>query len=229
MADEGPREVHVRIERREGRSAERIAWIAAIAIFVAMAKPWGSAGEPPPVPVRPAPRQTPVAVASQRVVDPDLPCVGGRWSVEADQRWVGSVVVRAWILTDAVQATGPLDERIQFVTVAAEEIVAIGFCAPFHDVHDGAAATFFRLDPSATPVETVPIAIGREAEAMPNVLYRPIPEVGASAVQAPTSWPSGRYVIRIDSPDGYRVWIGIDVRLIRMPSSTPASASPPVD
>jgi hypothetical protein len=221
-----PLAVHVRIERREGRRAERIGWLAVVLVVVAVMKPWGKLGDPPAA----APGvvfATPVTAPTQEPIAADLPCVGGRWSIEADERWVGTVV-RTWVLTDSVDATGPEDDRIPFVTVAAEQVIALGWCPPFHDAEPNTTALFFRLDPNSTVIETTPVQMLREAEAMANVLYRPAPLGPARASQAPPpTWPNGRYVIRIDGADGYRRWLGVDVRIVVMPNGAGASSPSP--
>jgi hypothetical protein len=194
--------VHVRIERREGRRAERIGWLAVVLVVVAVMKPWGKLGDPP-APARGGAFATPVSAPTREPIAADLPCVGGRWSIEADERWVGTVV-RTWVLTDSVDATGPEDGRIRFVTVAAEQVIALGWCPPFHDAEPNTTATFFRLDPDATAILTTPVQMRQEAEAMANILFQPAPI--ASAGTTPT-WPDGRYVIRIDGQDGYRRWL----------------------
>jgi hypothetical protein len=226
MADEGPREVHIRIERREGRRAERIAWIGAILVVLAIMKPWGSLGTPATAD-RPQFRATDKPAPTEDVVAPELPCIGGRWSIEADERWVGTVV-RTWVLTDAVEALGPFDERIHFATVAAQQIISLGFCPPFHDAEPGVTVTIFRLDATegVQIVDTVSVQMPKESEAMANVLYRPAPEPGASAGSNPM-WQAGRYVLRIDAADSYRRWLGVDVRLISMPGDLASLPPPP--
>ncbi|HEY8238070.1 MAG TPA: hypothetical protein VIF63_01430 [Candidatus Limnocylindrales bacterium] len=224
MVDEGPREVHVRIEDPGSRRAVRIAWIGAALIFVAMAKPW-------PQPAPPEHIANQIARATPQVsAEPGLaviePCAGSWWSVEVDE--AAESVARVWVLTDAVEATGPLDARIRFVTVAAQQVRGLGFCPPFHDVPTRGSVTFFRLDPAPTPFRTTPVQMPQLREVAANTLYRPASTDGQGASGPGPPWAAGRYVMRIDGSDGYERWLGLDLRLVTFPARPLPSAGPAV-
>ena len=223
MADEGPREVHVRIEHREGRQAVRLVWLAAALIFVAMIKPWPQAA-PAHETSAPVVRATPAVTVAPEIIAAE-PCTGSWWSVEVDEAAAGPIA-RVWVLTDAVEAVGPLDARIRFVTIASQEVIGLGFCPPFHDVPAGGSATFFRLDPGPSPFKTTAVSMPRADEIRANTLYRPSPDPGAAA-SGQEGWPAGRYVMRIDGQDGYRRWLGLDVRLVSLPGVSLRSDAPP--
>lgn len=197
-----------------GLRAERLATLALVLIIVAIIKPWGP-GSPPAAVIRPSETALATAVPTVGPLLADLPCVGGRWSVEADERWV-ETVLRTWVLTDAVEATGPTDPAIRFVTVAAQQVISLGYCAAFgDDAGLKPTVTFFRLTPYPMIVPTTTFRMAPEAEAAANVLFRPaaIPKPSALVVE-PMTWPAGRYVMRIDGPAGYRRYLGVDVRLV---------------
>jgi len=216
-------ESHVSIGHGPGRTPERLVIVGLVLLVLLVIKPWGPTPEPATA-LRPvasvAPTEKPLSYAER-------PCTAGMWLVEADTRWAGQIV-RSWILTDAVEATGPSDPAIRFVVVAAQEVLAIGYCPSYYDdtrPHD--RLTIYRLDPSVSTVITTPVQVPREADAAHNELFAPMATPGPSG-QAPSvaAWTSGRYVIRIDGPDGYRRWLGVEVRLIspgmRSPSTSPA-------
>ena len=216
-------ESHASIGHGPGRTPERLLLVGLVLLVLLVIKPWGPTPEPAtaPAPVRSvAPTENPLSYA-------EMPCAGRMWLVEADTRWADQVV-RSWILTDAVEATGPSDPEIRFVVVAAQQVLAIGYCPSYHDdtrPHD--RLTIYRLDPAVTTVITTPVRVPRDADAAQNELFAPLTTPGPSG-QAPsvTGWVSGRYVIRIDGPDGYRRWLGVEVRLISagMPSPSPSPA-----
>jgi hypothetical protein len=228
---EVPRENRIVFGHAEGRRASRIAWIGIALLLLAFVKPWAPfRGDE--APARPdAPIVVATAGPTPFVPPMEVPCVGGRWSVEADERWVGTVV-RTWVLTDAVEASGPTDPAIRFVTVAAQQIISIGYCPPSGEAGGpDTRVTFFRLGVNVYEVPTTRFLMPPEAEAAANLLYRPM---SARLVQpttmVPPSWSAGRYVMRIDGADGYRRWLGVDVRLVLtdlLGSAPPTPSRPP--
>jgi hypothetical protein len=215
-------ESHALVGGGTGRRAERVAVLAGVLVLLAVVKPWG-ADKPAEVAHRPAPS----VAATERVFFADLPCTGGRWLIEADERWAGDVV-RTWVLTDAAEATGPTDPQIRFVTVAAPQVLSIGYCpALWDDARPHSNLTIYRLGPPVAIVATSPFRIPKEADAAANDLFRPAASSapGASGA-APGTWPAGRYVMRVDGPDGYRRWLGLEIRLILIDLPVAGSAAP---
>jgi hypothetical protein len=151
-----------------------------------------------------------------------VPCTGRTWLVEADTRWSGERV-RSWILTDAVQAGGPAGP-IGFVVVAAEQVLAIGYCPPsFDDPRPNDVVTIYRLGPTISTVVTTPVSVAGDADAARNQLFAPVATPGAAG-QSPTAttWAAGRYAIRIDGAAGYQRWLGVEIRLISPGAGSPA-------
>ena len=212
MTEPVQHESRVRLDRKEGRAAERIALVGLALILVAIVKPWGGPAAAPSA-VAPPPDRQPVAVEptpAGPVVDPA--CSSGRWPIEADERWAGQVV-RTWLLTDAVTADGPADPRIRFVVVAAQQVVSLGYCPPYDDdVRPNDALSIYRLSPLPIVVPTVPIRMSHEANADANLLFRPAAPAGASSPSGassapgpgsslpagPPTWPAGRYVLLVE-------------------------------
>ena len=217
-------ESHVSIGHGPGRTPERLVIVGLVLLVLLVIKPWGSTPEPATAPgpvANVAPTERPLSYA-------EMPCAGRMWLVEADARWAGQTV-RYWVLTDAVEATGPSDPIIRFVVVAAQQVLSIGYCPSYHDdtrPHD--RLTIYRLDPAVSTVTITPVQVPRDADAAQNELFAPMATPGPSG-QAPgvTSWAAGRYVMRIDGPDGYRRWLGVEVRLITTGMPSPASSLGP--
>jgi hypothetical protein len=208
-------ETKVRIGHEAGRGAERLALVAAVLVLIAMLKPWG----PGPVaePVAP-PRQTARVEPTEAVRELDHPCNNRSWLIQVDMLWPRRLV-RSWIVSDAVAATGPTDPRIQFVTVASPQVRALGYCpARSDDVPPDTKPTFYRLGPPVDVVLTDRVAAPRSAGEPVNVLYRPAAPGGSPALPGPTTapltWEEGRYVLRIDGPSGFQRWLGLEIRTI---------------
>jgi len=122
----------------------------------------------------------------------------------------------SWILTDASQATGPTDPKIEFVVVAAQQVLAIGYCPAYRDdsrPHDN--VTIYRLAPTVAVVPTELVRVPKEADAAANDLFAPRTTPGPSgAGDGQITWGTGRYVMRIQGPEGYLRWLGVEIRLI---------------
>ena len=217
-------ESHARIGHEPGRTPERLVIVAVVLLLLLVVKPWGATPETATA-RRPAPSLPPTPEVLRYN---ELPCSGLMWLVEADTRWAGEIV-RSWILTEAVDATGPTDPSIKFAVVAAQQVLAIGYCPAYRDdtrPHD--RLTIYRLEPTVGPVIITPVQVPREAEAAANVLFAPMSRPGPSG-QAPgvASWGPGRYVIQIEGPNGYERWLGVEVRIISFGTPAPESPSEP--
>jgi hypothetical protein len=207
-----------------GRGPERLVVAGLILLVLLVLKPWGAT---PEVATAPGPVAS-VAPTPEPLTFNELPCAGRMWLVEADTRWAGEVV-RTWMLTDAAQATSPMDSRIKFVIVAAQQVLSIGYCPAYRDdtrPHD--TVTIYRLAPSVSVVQTALVRVPQEADAAANDLFAPVSTPGPSGSAAkPISWGPGRYVIRIAGPDGYLRWLGVEIRLVgAAPSDADGSVAP---
>jgi hypothetical protein len=217
-------ESHGRLGHEPGRTPERLVIVALALLIVLVVKPWGATPEPAS---EPGPVAS-VAPTPEVLSFADLPCTGLMWLVEADTRWGGDVV-RTWILTDAALATGPTDPRVTFVPVVAQQVLAIGYCPSYKDdsrPHD--KVTIYRLAPTVAVVPTQVVRAPREADASANDLYAPAqPPAPTGAAISPPGWPPGRYVMRIEGPNGYLRWLGVEVRIVPTVQASPGASLTP--
>jgi hypothetical protein len=206
-----------------GRTPERLVIAGLIVLVLLVVKPWGAT---PEVATAPGPVAS-LAPTPETLLFNELPCAGRMWLVEADTRWAGDVV-RTWMLTDAVQATSPMDPRIKFVVVAAQQVLSIGYCPAYRDdtrPHD--TVTIYRLAATVSVVQTELVRVPKEADAAANDLFAPVSTPGPSGGGArPISWGPGRYVIRIEGPEGYLRWLGVEIRLFGAAPSASGSIGP---
>ena len=224
MTEQDFHESRASIGHEPGRTPERLVVVAVVLLLLLVIKPWGPT---PEAATAPGPVAS-VAPTTETPIFNELPCSGGMWLVEADTRWAGEVV-RSWILTDASQATGPTDPSIRFVVVAAQQVLAIGYCPAYRDdsrPHD--SVTIYRLAPTVSEVATELVRVPKEADAAANDLFAPRAAPGASGADGkPISWGPGRYVMRIQGPEGYLRWLGVEIRLIAGgQTNPPGSVSP---
>ena len=155
------------------------------------------------------------------------------WRATTTQVWPDRAIpIRSWIAIEPVGAGDPLDTAIPFAPVAADEVTAIGFCAPL----DEALRPPVSIRPSlwrisggrAVPLALVP-ADPADHDALRG-LWLPPSGVGAIGRGVPAdAWPPGRYVIELATPGGtYRRRLGIEILDLGGPGS-PVSSSPSVE
>jgi hypothetical protein len=216
-------ESRVRLGHEPGRTPERIVIVGLVLLVLLVVKPWGPTPEQA---TAPGPVAS-VAPTPEILRYSDLPCSGRMWLIEADTRWAGQSV-RSWILTDAVEATGPTDRSIRFVVVAAQQVLAVGYCPAYRDdQRPHSKLTIFRLLPTVALVPTRTVRVEREAEASANDLLAPAPlPVPSGQAGGTPGWQPGRYVMHIEGPAGYERWLGFEVRLISPGTGSPAPATP---
>jgi hypothetical protein len=148
----------------------------------------------------------------------DHVCTGSSWLIQVDKRFVGQVV-RAWVYTDAVEAFGPADPGIPFVTVTSSEVLAVGYCPSRADSAPlDTQLTIYRLGPTIEVLAAHPVTAPDPAEAPENVMVRPA-GTGRSpspsgATETPLSWESGRYALQIEGSRGYDRWLGLEIRIV---------------
>src|SRR5262249_2448460 len=151
-------ESRARIGHEPGRAPERLVILALVVLLVLIVKPWGPT---PEAATAPGPVAS-VAPTPEILTFSELPCSGRMWPIEADTRWAGQIV-RSGILTDAALARGPLDPTIRFVVVAAEQVLAIGYCPAYQDdSRPNDHVTIYRLAPSVAAVSTERVQLPRD-------------------------------------------------------------------
>ncbi len=139
-----------------------------------------------------------------------------------------------WTAVDVAQASDPADPAIDFQVVAGEDFTAIGWCAPVTGDERPpatAAGRLFRIGDDGTAVELPYARLEPPASSALGELWVP-----AERSSTPTgSWPVGRYVIALATPDG--AWsreLGLELRTAPPPlprpsvTPTPAPGSPTI-
>jgi hypothetical protein len=199
--------------RRPG--SRRVAIVAAVIVVVTVIRPWGASIPPATAPAPHVPDGADLAAAATAGPDPspapsllpdEIACSPGGWTVVSLDR-MGSWTVRSWVPAQAVLADGPLDPRVQRLTLESPEVLAIGACSP--SSVDGSGATVsggparfvraWRIETGrATPVD---LRV-RRAERLPSVatLYRP--SDAAATAASPAHWPAGVYVLELALASG---------------------------
>jgi hypothetical protein len=223
MTEPAFHESRVSLGHEPGRMPERLVIAGVILLVLLVVKPWGPTPE-----VATAPGPVASVAPTPFVNFNELPCAGLMWLVEADTRWAGQIS-RTWILTDAVQATGPTDPSIRFAVVAAQQVLSIGYCPAYRDdTRPDDSVTIYRLAPTVSVVETEQVRVPKDADAAANDLFAPVsipaPSGGGSK---PVSWGPGRYVIRVQGPEGYLRWLGVEIRLVNVAPANPGGSTAP--
>jgi hypothetical protein len=150
------------------RGLSMVVVLVALALVVAVLKPWDWIAAPPVGPGREGaaiagvlPATSPTVVPTPASPDwngarPQVACLSGtRWLAVVDQV-NGPVTSRSWTRLDLVPATGPLDAAIARTHVYAEAVPRIGFCAPGAAGAPGASAQFLVRAWRLTPREAAP-------------------------------------------------------------------------
>ena len=240
---EPPRPISPGTDR--GRIQLLIAFVLG-ALVILVVHPWGAGGSAATSPAAgsfarstaaPAtPRATPGAASAATgpvdVSHVSLPCGStDSWRATTMQVWPDRAVpIRSWIAIEPVEAAGPLDPAIPFAPVAADQVTAIGFCAPL----DEALRPPVTIRPSlwslagsrATSLTLVP-ADPSDHDTLRG-LWLPPSGVVDPAMRGPVdAWPPGRYVIELASPsETYVRWLGIEVLDLGRQRSSTSTASP---
>jgi len=169
-----------------GRGLSTLVVLVALALVVAVLKPWDWFAPPAVAPGRegaaiPAarPATSPPAISTPGSHDwtgggPQVACLSGTsWLAVVDQVNV-PVTSRSWTRLDLVPATGPLDPAIARTHVYAESVPRIGFCAPGSaDAADGGATFLVRAwrltSPMAAPAGSEATPAEDAGAAVPGV------------------------------------------------------------
>ena len=204
------RPVRPRRDRRPMATTLALATLVVIGIIAATARrtdtrvPSGNERADVPSLVAVSPGIVPTAPPPRTCTDP----LG--WRIASVESWARGLA-RVWRAATAVDAIGPSDPAIGRQRVAADRVVAIGFCAPVAGPEVAPALVTGELvrfvGPAQVPV-TVPVRdLDPRAAAPGGSLW--IPATGAAS----GSWPVGRYAIRLATPgDGWVRWIGFRIQ-----------------
>jgi hypothetical protein len=206
------RPVRPRRDPRPVATAIALAALVGIGLLASVAWP---ASEGPDSGGRFALAVPPVPAGSPTVAPTDPPrrtCTDPLgWRIVSVETWPRGFA-RVWRAATAVEASGPADPAIGRQRVAADRIVAIGWCAPVAGPDVAPADVTGELvryvGPTQVPVSVAVRDLDPRAAAAGGSLWVP-----ASAGAGEVSWPSGRYAIRLSTPgDGWVRWIGFRIQ-----------------
>lgn len=224
MTEPESHESHASLGHKGGRTPEQLIIAALVLLILLVVKPWGTT---PEVATAPGSAATAAPLTAAAPKPAELPCTGQAWLIEADTRWAGQVV-RSWILADAVEATGPTDPAITLVVVAGQQVPAIGYCSPHRNESRARdRVTIYRLGSPVTEMRAQSVPSLREANTNGNGLFAPVPMARPTEWGAAEGWTAGRYVLRVDGPEGDRRWLGIEVRIVAVANASPAASITP--
>jgi hypothetical protein len=143
------------------------------------------------------------------------------WRSATLQRWAGQRA-RVWTAVSVAPASRPDDPAVPFQVIAGEDFRAIGWCAPVSGEErppSGAIARLYRIE-DGVAVETPHVRLEPPASTALGELWGPVTtQTGATA-----TWPLGRYVIELLTPDGtWSRYLGLELRS----AIEPATPAPP--
>jgi hypothetical protein len=175
QADELPATTRIGGRRGAGRGLQLTLTLAAVALVLAVLKPWNLLAPPPPAPGR---QDGALPVASNAAPPPSNETAPAgnpaRVGCFADDIWEavtdqvdGPTSSRSWTRLDVAPASGPTDPSIATIAVFADAVPRIGFCAPVRTSAFGAVAgastfsvrTWRLVHPSREPEAWMALAI----------------------------------------------------------------------
>jgi hypothetical protein len=237
-ADErGPRPTLVRVGGGSALSPAAVA-IIVVAFAVAIVKPWGGASDAAqPLraltmlnqPSSTAPAQSIAAPSeiprsSAEIVADQCRAPSG-WRIFTVERWHG-VTVHVWSAIQPVRTSDPHDPAIPYLSIIAEDVPALGYCAPLFGPErpaDGATARLWHAPATGSIAALDPPRLQPPFESSLVAVYAP-PSTTRPPVQGTTTWPSGRYLFDADGR-----MFGIDLRIVAAAPQPPGpvgSAAP---
>lgn len=218
----------VTVARANGQP-ERIAWLVAGLLVLAIFKPWAW-GDPParhptgaaaaPIPTLAGP--SPTADLSAEGLAAPFCLGGGSWRTASFETW-RTQPVRVWHSLEPIRGpTQPGDPAIPTVPVVAYRVDALGWCAPVGepDRPQGplTVSVWRILDGSPASVLVRQVAPAGGA-ALLGAMYRP------QADPAGAGWTSGHYVFAIrDAGRARTSWFAIELVILPLPAGSPSPA-----
>jgi hypothetical protein len=212
-----------------GRQVPAVVVLLFVAVVLALLKPWDLGREVGSRRAASAATPTPSAsvggIGSTAALPPGaVPCFSDReWRVVTVERLTG-VDRRSWIAVEPVAATGPTDRRIPTRRLVAEQLLAIGYCAPAAGrgaAGDPGLVALYRVEPG-----------GRSATRLRPLLFAPRGS-GSAEVYRPEptpdgregGWAPGRYVMQVAvaGPTGSN-WFALE--FVAVPPPRPQGPTP---
>lgn len=203
--------------------------LAAIAIALALVKPWG-AGPASPVGAsagavstiaRPVPTRARASIASSPETTPDPEIEAARrrrlcqghlaWEIVTMERSARRQT-RTVYGVEAVEAPGPASDLIPYQRGFAEQLVGLGVCAP-RNPSAGFEQLLSRVRVWQAPEGRAPVQLSgltpldADLYALGEAYFGPPGRVGATP-----AWPAGRYIFQVQPASSGRssLWFGLD-------------------
>jgi hypothetical protein len=209
--------------------------IIAVAFALAIVKPWGGASDvthplsdltkltkaSPTVLVPSSAPPSEVPRSSAEIVADQCRAPSG-WRIFTVERWHG-VTVHVWSAIEPVRTSDPHDPAIPYLSIIAEDVPALGYCAPLFGPErppDGAPARLWHAPATGAIAALNPPRLQPPFESSLVAVYAP-PSTMRPPVQGTVTWPSGRYLFDADGR-----MFGIDLRIVASAPQPPASAGP---
>lgn len=197
----------------------RILGIGALLVAILVVKPWGGGLATPQAPESAGSSRAPVLTAtgelptaapqSQAEVIADQCRAPSGWRILMVARWHNETV-HIWSAVKPVATADPGDPEIPYLSVIADEIPALGYCAPLFGPERPAgrsAADLWRIAADGRPESIHPPRLEPPFETSLVGLYAP---PAATSPGGSKTWPSGRYLFNANG-----LWFGIDLRIAR--------------
>lgn len=223
-----------------GRETSRVAILVALAIAVAILKPWNMLGVATPAPsaAPSTPTRAPVTPRpSTGMIELGLDLeseqcfVGAAWRLFTVEKNFGRRM-RSWIgLEPLVSASRPDPADLPTAMLLTERLDALGLCTAFRVEPRMTSVEGWRIGDDGTwsPLELSPAVSLTQPDAAVGAVYGPPPDAGNAA----TGWRAGAYVFKVSEASGDPHWFAVGLRLVpedagpsgppgRSPRPTPA-------
>lgn len=234
MTDDTERPILVPIGPPGSRQTSRFAVLVALAVAIAIVKPWNLVAGPPtasPVPSRvtpsapttPTPRPPDAMIELGLDLETEQCFVGAAWRVFTVEQNFGRRM-RSWIgIEPVMSADRPAVKDIPVIRLLTERLDAVGVCTAFRLEPPMVSVDGWRIakDGVWSPIELVPAASLTQPDEAIGAVYGPPAGAGDKA----SGWDVGSYAFRVTEQSGDPHWFAIQVNLV--PPDHAPSASPP--
>ena len=213
----------------------RFALLVALAVAIAIVKPWNLVAGPPaasPVPsgiapsISTSPTTRPPGAMTELGLDLETEqCfVGAAWRVFTVEQNFGRHM-RSWIgIEPLMSADRPAVKDIPVIRLLTERLDAVGVCTAFRLEPPIVSVDSWRIgkDGIWSLIELVPAANLTQPDEAIGAVYGPPGGAGDKA----SGWDVGSYVFRVTEQSGDPHWFAVQVNLVPPDDSPPARATP---
>jgi hypothetical protein len=201
--------------------------VVAMAVAVAIVKPWGvidsTAGTTTRAPVAGEPRSAKAATVpatdTDRAVVSEMCLEPNGWRLFAAERWPDRVA-RRWVRVEPLSgASGPADPRIPLISEPSLAVLAVGYCAPVtgHERPPASVSTtIYRLRHGSPADDPLAWDVIRPPRVLPSTDESSLGGAWASpgsTALSTSGWGDATIVMRIATarpgPEDYSRWFGV--------------------